>query len=142
MTHTANIAALHPDLQPLCQEFQRRLLSRIGSQYSVLITLTCRDRDAQAALYKSGRGEPGIIRTHDKPGESPHNATRDCAGEIAPASRAFDFMVLWLGTPAAYYGAEYETAGQVAAELGLLWGGRPAAKRRAPGHVELSPGWQ
>ena len=139
---TNNIAALHPDLQTRCVEFQRRLSANLGSDYLVIITSTYRDNEAQAALYASGRGEPGIILTRNKPGASAHNATRACAGEIAPASRAFDFMVFWHGKPCAEYGREYAAAGVIAAELGLLWGGRSAAKNREPGHVELPDGWQ
>lgn len=143
MVFTDNIAALHPDLQEKCLEFKRRLTQKLGSaEYVVRITCTYRDSAAQGELYRSGRGCPGIILTHKKPGESLHGVTRDCAGERAPASRAFDFAIFWLGKKCAEYEQEYQIAGAVAEEIGLTWGGRPAAKYREPGHVELSAGYQ
>lgn len=133
---------LHPDLRPLADKFVRRLAERLGGDYGVVITATYRSGDAQAELYKSGRGEPGIIRTHNKSGESPHSAVRECAGERVPASRAFDFVIFWHGKSVAEYSAEYKTAGQVADELGLMWGGRGAARHYEPGHIELGRGYQ
>ena len=142
MSFTNNVSALHPDLQQKCLEFQRRLLAELGHEYLVLVTCTYRSADAQRELYKSGRGQHGLVLTHNKHGESPHGAMRDCAGERAPASRAFDFEIKWLGKPVLNCEQEYHVAGRIAAEMGLLWGGRPAAKNREPGHVELPAGWQ
>lgn len=142
MVYTDQIDALHPDLQGRCREFVAKLLRELGPEYRVYITCTYRSADAQRELYKSGRGQHGLVLTHNKPGESPHGAMRDSAGERVPAARAFDFEIKWLGKSVLSCEQEYQIAGRLAAEMGLLWGGRSAAKNREPGHVELPDGWQ
>ena len=142
MVFSNEVGALHPDLQKKCRNFMARLSRELGNEYMVHLTCTYRAADAQRELYKSGRGQHGLVLTHNKPGESPHGAMRDCAGERVPAARAFDFEIKWLGKSALSCEQEYQIAGRLAAEMGLLWGGRSAAKNREPGHIELPAGWQ
>jgi len=104
-----SLADLHPDLRPLAQ----------------------------------GRTAPGKIVTRAKPGQSAHNATID--GK--PAARAFDAVPLLNGR-AIYEDPRdidgdwsndfgWRVMGEVAAELGLEWYGRPGSPFREAPHFQL-----
>jgi len=135
-----SLADLHPDLRPLAERFVARCKER---QVDVLITDTYRSNDEQAALYAKGRTAPGKIVTRAKPGQSAHNATID--GK--PAARAFDAVPLLNGR-AIYEDPRdidgdwsndfgWRVMGEVAAELGLEWYGRPGSPFREAPHFQL-----
>jgi len=135
-----SLADLHPDLRPLAERFVARCKER---QVDVLITDTYRSNDEQAALYAQGRTAPGKIVTRAKPGQSAHNATID--GK--PAARAFDAVPLLNGR-AIYEDPRdidgdwsndfgWRVMGEVAAELGLEWYGRPGSPFREAPHFQL-----
>ena len=135
------IEDLHPDLQPLARRFIERCAER---QVDVLIVCTYRSDEEQEALYAQGRSRPGPIVTHARAGQSEHNATLD--GK--PAARAFDAVPLLHGRPIwedprdrdADWTNDFgwRVMGEVAAELGLVWYGRPGAPFREAPHFQLA----
>lgn len=130
------IEDLHPDLQPICQEFLRRC-NAVG--LDVLITCTFRSNDEQNQLYAQGRnGKPGPRVTNAKGGQSAHNFTI----QGRPAARAFDIVPLVAGKPVwdASHPA-WKEAGRIGMELGLNWYGKPGAKFREMPHFELNRGY-
>jgi len=135
-----SLADLHPDLRPLAERFIARCKER---QVDVLITDTYRSHEEQAALYAQGRTAPGKIVTRAKPGQSAHNHT--IGGK--PAARAFDAVPLLHGKPIYEDPRDpdndwsndfgWRVMGEVAAELGLEWYGRPDAPFREAPHFQL-----
>lgn len=131
---------LDPDLQPLAERFLARCAER---QVDVLVVCTYRSNEEQDALYAQGRTTPGAIVTRAKAGQSPHNATRD--GK--PAAKAFDAVPLLHGKPIwedprdkdADWTNDFgwRVMGEVAAEVGLDWYGRPGASFREAPHFQL-----
>jgi peptidoglycan L-alanyl-D-glutamate endopeptidase CwlK len=98
----------------------------------------------QSALYAQGRTKPGKIVTNARAGQSKHNR-KNQKGE--PASEAFDAVPLLHGKPiwedprdkdsdpANDFG--WRVMGEVAAELGLTWYGRPGSPFREMPHFQL-----
>jgi len=135
-----SLADLHPDLRPLAERFVARCKER---QVDVLITDTYRSHEEQAALYAQGRTAPGKIVTRAKPGQSAHNHT--IGGK--PAARAFDAVPLLHGKPIYEDPRDpdndwsndfgWRVMGEVAAELGLEWYGRPGSPFREAPHFQL-----
>lgn len=101
---------LHPDLQPILAEFQKRCKA---AGLNVLITETFRTVAEQNALYAKGRTKPGKIVTRCKGTEyeSPHQW--GCA---------FDFCENVKGKE---YANEsfFRKCGKIGKDLGLFWGG-------------------
>lgn len=137
-----NILDLHPDLQPLALAFLARCAAR---QVDVLIVCTYRSGAEQDALYTIGRTELGRKVTNARAGQSAHNHTID--GK--PAARAFDAVPLLHGKPIWEDPRDadsdwtndfgWKVMGEVAAELGLVWYGRPGAAFREAPHFQMSP---
>ena len=135
-----NLTDLHPDLQPLARAFLTRCAER---QVDVLIVCTYRSDAEQNALYAQGRVKPGPVVTRAKAGQSAHNATLD--GK--PAARAFDAVPLLHGKPVWEDPRDadgdwtndfgWRVMGEVAAEVGLEWYGRPSSSFREAPHFEL-----
>lgn len=135
------IEDLHPALQPLAREFVSRCAAR---QVDVLIVCTYRDGAEQDALYAQGRTAPGAKVTNARAGQSAHNHTID--GK--PAARAFDAVPLLHGKPIwedprdadADWTNDFgwKVMGEVAAELGLIWYGRPGSAFREAPHFQLA----
>lgn len=136
-----NILDLHPDLQPLALAFLARCSAR---QVDVLIVCTYRSGAEQDALYAIGRTKPGAKVTNARAGQSAHNHTID--GK--PAARAFDAVPLLHGKPiwedprdgdsdwSNDFG--WRVMGEVAAELGLVWYGRPGSAFREAPHFQMA----
>lgn len=142
------IEDLHPDLQPLCQRFLERCAER---QVDVLITCTWRSNEEQDALYAIGRTKPGKRATNARGGQSAHNHTITY-GHVGgdrpvPAARAFDAVPLLYGKPCWEDPRDddndwtndfgWRIMGEVAAEVGLDWYGRPGAPFREGAHFQL-----
>lgn len=135
------IEDLHPALQPLAREFISRCSVR---QVDVLIVCTYRDGAEQDALYAQGRTAPGAKVTNARAGQSAHNFTIDGG----PAAKAFDAVPLLYGKPiwedprdkdfdwSNDYG--WRVMGEVAAELGLVWYGRPGSAFREAPHFQMA----
>jgi peptidoglycan L-alanyl-D-glutamate endopeptidase CwlK len=136
-----HILDLHPDLQPLALAFLARCAAR---QVDVLIVCTYRSGAEQDALYAIGRTKPGARVTNAKAGQSAHNHTVD----ERPAAKAFDAVPLLHGRPIwedprdkdADWSNDYgwRVMGEVAAELGLVWYGRPGSAFREAPHFQLA----
>ena len=134
------IADLHPDLRPLAERFIERCAER---QVDVLIVCTYRSGEEQDALYAIGRTKPGRRVTNAKAGQSKHNAT--LAGK--PAARAFDAVPLLHGKAIWEDPRDadndwtndfgWRVMGEVAAELGLVWYGKPGAPFREAPHFQM-----
>lgn len=124
------IEHLDKALQPLAEQFVERCKS---AGVNVLITTTYRSNEEQARLYAQGRTAPGKIVTKAKPGTSRHNRT--VGGQ--PASTAFDFVPLDSNGKAIWDAGNqaWATAGRIAQDLGLEWGG--TWKFRDMPHVQL-----
>ncbi len=135
------IEDLHPDLQPLARRFVTRCAER---QVDVLIVCTYRPNAEQEELYASGRSKPGPILTRARAGQSAHNHV-DEAGK--PAAKAFDAVPVLNGRPIwedprdkdADWTNDFgwKVMGEVAAELGLDWYGRPGSSFREAPHFQL-----
>jgi peptidoglycan L-alanyl-D-glutamate endopeptidase CwlK len=138
-----NILDLHPDLQPLALSFLARCSAR---QVDVLIVCTYRSGAEQDALYAIGRTKPGAKVTNARAGQSAHNHTIDGR----PAAKAFDAVPLLHGKPIwedprdadADWSNDFgwKVMGEVAAELGLVWYGRPGSAFREAPHFQLAGG--
>ena len=120
----SNLCDLHPDLQPLAQEWL--------SHYEALgrkakITITWRTPQEQADIASQGLGLPC--------GHSKHEYTID--GK--PASKAFDFSLYDENGNYISDGSDswYDDAGQIAKDLGLKWGGDFVHPHPDPDHIEL-----
>ena len=88
-----NLSDLHPDLQPLCQQWLDQCNADpvfVAAGATVFITQTYRSDAEQDADYAKGRTAPGVIITNAKAGQSKHNFTLP---DGTPASKAFDFGV-------------------------------------------------
>lgn len=111
---------LHPKLQPLADEFVKRCKAE---GIDALIYMTWRSDAEQDDLYALGRTKPGKIVTKVPGGRSGHNHTED--GK--PASLAFDAVPQRLidgrKVPVWNDPALWAKMGEIAAEVGLLWGG-------------------
>ncbi len=132
-----DLADLHPDLQPVCQEWLRRCEA---AGLTVLITCTYRSEAEQAVLYAQGRTRPGPVLTRARPGESAHNGLL----QGRPAARAFDFCLLRHGKPVwethGEAGRDWQRAGQIGEALGLRWYGAADAPFREFAHLQLRGG--
>ena len=136
-----HILDLHPDLQPLALAFLARCAAR---QVDVLIVCTYRSGAEQDALYAIGRTKPGARVTNAKAGQSAHNFTINGR----PAAKAFDAVPLLHGRPIwedprdadADWTNDFgwKVMGEVAAELGLVWYGRPGSAFREAPHFQLA----
>lgn len=135
------IEDLHSELQPLARAFVTSCAAR---QVDVLIVCTYRSGAEQDALYAQGRTTPGPVVTRARAGQSAHNAT--LLG--APAARAFDAVPLLYGKPIWEDPRDkdgdwtndfgWRVMGEVAAELGLVWYGRPGSSFREAPHFQLA----
>ncbi len=121
MDESRSVSHLHPKLQPLAEEFKKRCRAE---GVDVLIYMTYRSNKRQEELYAKGRTAPGKKVTNARGGQSDHNFTQD--GE--PASLAFDAVPLrknHVGRNVAIWNDPqlWAKMGEVAGEVGLLWGG-------------------
>lgn len=101
----ANIATLHPKVQP----FARRLVR--SAICTIRVTSGTRTYDQQNELYEQGRTKPGKIVTNARGGQSSHNF-----------GTAFDITV-FSGSEPVWDGSQYREMGQIGKNLGLSWGG-------------------
>ena len=136
-----SLTDLHPDLRPRAELFLAKCRAR---GLDLVVTCTYRSNEEQAELYASGRTKPGAIVTHAKPGQSKHNyMTPD--GD--PAAEAFDVVPLLHGKPIYEDPRDvdadwtndwgWRVVGEVAAEVGLDWYGRPGSPFREAPHLQM-----
>lgn len=133
-----DIKHLHPDLQPLCIEFQLRCKNE---KIPAFITETWRDSKRQAELWAFGRDAAGniinplAVRTYAKPGLSKHNFTID--GK--PAAKAFDVGLKNPDGTANWddNNPSWLRMGEIGEELGLAWGGRWPGKKKDMPHFQI-----
>lgn len=107
-----DLTTLHPDLQPLCQQFFEKC-GTAGIKARINRPMW-RDAATQQALYDKGLSNAPA-------GHGKHEFTID--GK--PASKAFDFSLF---TPEGRYitdGSDhlYARAGEIGKSIGLIWGG-------------------
>ena len=115
------LSDLHPDVQPLAQQF----LDKCAAQnIDILVTCTYRSGEEQDELYAKGRTAAGSIVTNAKAGQSKHNF--NISGQ--PASLAFDVVPLRNGKPV--WGTKGEDlvlwlrVGGIGESVGMEWAGR------------------
>lgn len=125
-----DISRLHPDLQPLCEQFVAKCTA---AGLDARISFTYRSPEEQDALYAQGRTKPGKRVTNVRGGFSKHNFVLD--GK--PAAKAFDFSIYhknkYLSDGS---DPRYTQAGEIGEALGLLWGGRWKSPFD-PSHLQL-----
>jgi len=125
-----SLNALHPDIRPLAEEFERECKSN-GVDF--IFTCTHRTYEEQDELFAQGRTKPGKIVTNAKAGESKHNFYLDGI----PASKAFDVVPMRNGKPV--WDAEdpvWQTIGEIGEACGLKWAGRWKKFKEYP-HFEI-----
>lgn len=124
------LADLTPRLRPLATRFVEVCAER---GVDVLITCTWRSPAEQKALYEQGRTKPGPKVTWTLQSKHTHVTM---SGK--PDAQAFDVVplrggkALWNATDPAW-----QTIGDVARSLGLVWGGDWKKGRDMP-HIELA----
>lgn len=121
-----DINDLHPDLKPLAEEFLRQYTA-LGRK--VKIIQTWRSSEYQAELH--AKNPTGAA----PPGKSKHEFMID--GK--PASKAFDFALYDEDGDYIEDGTDnwYAEAGDIATNLGLLWGGNFVHAKKDWDHCEL-----
>lgn len=119
-----DISLLHPDLQPLCKQWQAKC-TELGIH--TIIIQTYRSIAEQDALYAQGRTKPGKIVTKAKGGQSKHNFTLD---DGTPASKAFDFAIEDKNGQLNWNpdSQDWQVACAWGEKLGLIWGGNWSIK--------------
>lgn len=130
------ISDLHPDLQPLCQQF---LDNCAHTGMKVGLCQTYRSSEEQDADYAKGRTAPGRIITNAKGGQSPHNCTLD---DGTPAAKAFDFFIYNSDGSTLDWNAaddKWQKAISIGEALGLVSGS--TFKFKDTDHFELA-GWK
>lgn len=134
MTKTAKPAStMRPDLVKLCYAF---LMNCEKAGIKVKITQTYRSVAEQDALYAQGRTAPGKKITNARGGQSPHNTTLN--GK--PFASAFDIVCLDSAGKADWNSPNFEKAGKIGRECGLVWGGDFKTIKDMP-HFEIR-GWK
>jgi len=133
--NSRDLAELLPTVHQMCAHF---LNACARQNIEVVVVSTFRDPEAQAALYRVGRQEPGAPLTYWPPLSSWHQWR--CA---------FDVVPLYHGRPIAARPAPgdlvalelWHALGEIAeVEVGLEWGGRFPAERREFGHFQHTYG--
>lgn len=130
-----NISDLHPDLQPICEDFIKKC---IQDGIDVLITCTFRSSQEQDIEYAKGRTIPGNIVTRAKGGQSAHNYM---LSDGTYAAKAFDVVPLRHGK--CVWGTKgqdleiWQHIGKIGMDLGLNWYGRPDAPFREFPHFQM-----
>lgn len=136
---TADLSFLDPRLQPLCKEWMDQC---VKAGLAVSVTYTWRSPDEQNALFAKGRDDAGNI-IDKKAVVTNLRGTRSehcCMLDGKPASKAFDFAIYKNGVYITDGTApEYKQAGQIAKDLGLVWGGDFVHPRPDYDHIELKP---
>lgn len=123
----SDVRHLCPELLPLYREW---LIRCHGAGLAVKAIVTWRSATDQNAAKTNGLSNASA-------GQSPHNC---CDNNGNPASKAFDFACFGPNAEYIKNGADdrYTQAGEIAEEVGLIWGGR--WKHRDFDHIEL-PHW-
>lgn len=125
-----DINDLHPDLQPLCEEFLARCKE---ASLDARLIFTYRTPAEQDAIYAQGRTTPGHIVTNLRGNQSKHCFSID--GK--PASKAFDVGFFRDGKYITDgHDQAYNTAGPIGEALGMVWGGR-WKQPFDPGHFQI-----
>ena len=137
-----DIKDLHPHMQLMAVEFKERCKAR---GVDVLIYCTYRSNKEQDELYAMGRTTKsnvgvtplrplGKVVTNAKAGQSAHNFTIN----KRPASKAWDCCpmvggkLMWASSH-----PHWKIMGEVAAELGLNWYGKPGSKFFEQAHFQM-----
>ena len=121
------------DLEPSTRLRANQLLAACEREgIDLLVTCTYRDFEAQAALYRQGRTDPGRIVTNANAGRSWHNWRR-----------AFDVVPLRGGKPVWGTSGDdlklWQRVGELGEIVGLEWAGRWRRFREAP-HFQFTGG--
>ena len=124
----ANIATLHPRVQPRAREFMV-LASEIAAKHGLVVKIISglRSYAEQATLYAKGRTAPGPKVTNARPGHSNHNF-----------GTAWD-IGLFKGKTYLTDSPIYTEIGQASRSLGLTWGGDFKSFKDTP-HYEIPTG--
>lgn len=125
MLNSRKIEDLHPKVQPLARELERRVKAELG--VDLILTSTYRDDPSQDSLYAIGRTVKGSGITAKKPmGNVVTNAK---AGYSWHNYRlAFDVVPVRHGKPvwgtSGEDGKLWNRIGEIGEEIGLEWAGR------------------
>lgn len=115
MIASKSIESLRPEIQPHVISFialgELRLSAQFGVPCKIKLLYTYRDNEYQDMLYAKGRTAAGPKVTNAKGGDSWHNYR--CAWDVAVLVEG---EVTW---DKRYY----RVLGEVAKELGIVWGG-------------------
>lgn len=117
-----DISALSPEAQKACNLFMAECKKR---GLKVLITETYRSQERQNYLYEQGRTRPGKVVTWTK--KSRHTSRR--AWDICKNKKGEEYSDE----------SFFKACGDVAAELGITWGG--TWKTPDTPHFEVSENW-
>lgn len=121
------------DLTPELKEKWILLRQKYITQYpkrDVILTCTYRSPEEQAELYQHGRSKEGPIITNC-------DGVRTISKHNVMPARAFDVAVLNCGK-AVWDDDSYLPLGQIAKELGLVWGGNFKKLKDLP-HFQQDP---
>jgi len=130
-----DINDLHPELQPICQQFLKQCLQ---DGIDVLVTCTFRSYEEQDRLYAQGRSMPGAIVTNAKGGQSAHNYM---LSDGTFAAKAFDVVPLRQGKciwgTSGHDGEIWQAIGKIGMDLGLNWYGTAGSKFKEFPHFQM-----
>lgn len=134
---TAAISFLDPKLQMPCAEFLDKCIS---AGLATKLVFTWRSPEEQNAIFAKGRDDAGNIIDHTKVVTNLRGdkSKHCCVIDGKPASQAFDFAIFEKGVYISDgTNVAYSKAGQIAKELGLVWGGDFIHPRPDYDHIEL-----
>jgi peptidoglycan LD-endopeptidase CwlK len=133
-----NLADLHSDLRPLCQQWLDKCHAQ---QINVEVIETYRSAQEKDRLFAIGRDANGKVigktLTKARGGQSKHNITLN---DGTPASKAFDWVIMnpdgtcnW--DPRT---SQWQAAVAIGKSLGLTWGGDFPAHQMDCDHFEIT----
>jgi peptidoglycan L-alanyl-D-glutamate endopeptidase CwlK len=118
------IEDLTPEAQVKCKVFLKVANERLKAKgLEVFLTCTYRSQIEQDQLYKQGRTRPGAIVTWTR-------------RSVHTQRNAWDVAFRKAGSKGCTYEGPWELLGQVAAELGIRWGGNFKKNKDRP-HFQI-----
>lgn len=117
--NSRKVEDLNSTVEKMCREFLEKCANDeylLKNGYTIIITSTFRNAEAQDDLYAQGRTKPGLRVTNAKSGFSWHNFR--CAFDFAPCKKVGDKTVIpW------HDNKLFEHVGNIGKTCGLEWGG-------------------
>jgi len=125
-----NIKTLSPEAQTLCRKWLKACRDK---GLPIVVICGTRTFGEQQALYNQGRTKPGAVVTNAKPGQSLHNF--GAAWDAVAFEGVSEFG--GVGQPQ-WNGNAMHTAGRIALDMGLDWGGAWKGFKDVP-HYQIYP---